>query len=172
MRFLLPVLAPLAALVGFAAAAAQDVSPAAKVITTHDRVAIAAQPDVSDLDVWAADGATLVVNLRSREETDGLPFDESQAVIDRGMAYLDIPVGGADGVSSEAVSRLARALADHPGPVVLHCRSGMRAAHVYAAHLMASGELAPDRLDEIGYDRPWSNDMLDKLGSDDACLDC
>lgn len=103
-------------------------------------VFIAGQPTLADLDAWAARGVGLVVNLRSRAETAALPFDADAEVAARGMRYEDIPMGHADGVSPAITARLSDALADAAGPVVLHCRTGPRAAHAYAAHLIAKGE--------------------------------
>lgn len=101
---------------------------------------IAAQPTEDDLDAWKAQGVTTVVNLRSQAETAELSFDSAAEMAERGFAYSEIPMGGADGVSPDIVDQLAAILENAEGPVVLHCRTGSRAAHAYAAYLQSRGE--------------------------------
>jgi protein tyrosine phosphatase (PTP) superfamily phosphohydrolase (DUF442 family) len=46
-----------------------------------------------------------------------------------------------------AVDRLAKALADHPGPVLLHCTIGWRASYLWVAYLVREqGFALPDAL--------------------------
>jgi uncharacterized protein (TIGR01244 family) len=128
------------------------------VVCRHGRIALASQPTEADLDTWAADGTGLVVNSRTPEETAGLPFDLAGAVAERGMQYAELPIGGPYGASPELTVRLGALLeADPDRGVVLHCRSGTRSAHLYAAWLMASGEAPDAPFDTMGW--PGSRDM-------------
>lgn len=154
MKQLLIVLA--AALLLGAAALAQDpqltaVEDGHAIVARDGDLFIASQPSPEDLDAWAAQGVTTVVNLRSRAETAELPFDSSAEMAARGFAYSEIPMGGADGVSPDIVDQLAAILENAEGPVVLHCRTGTRAAHAYAALLQAQSELGAEGLANFGW---------------------
>ncbi len=78
----------------------------------------------------------LVVNSRTPEETAALAFDIRAAVESRGMRYAELPIGGASGASPALTGELSGLLSASDGPVVLHCRSGTRSAHLYAAYLI------------------------------------
>src|SRR5262249_2418166 len=114
-------------------------------------VFIAAQPSEADLDAWAASGVKLVVNTRSRAENAGLPYNAVEAMKARGMAYVEIPMGGADGVTPEIREKLTEALKGAAGPTVIHCAGGPRAAYAYAAHLLAEGEATPEDIEDFGW---------------------
>jgi len=106
------------------------------IVSRHGEVWLASQPSEADLDAWAAAGAVLVVNSRTPEETAALPFDMRAAVESRGMRYAELPIGGASGASPALTGELTDLLAASEGPVVMHCRSGTRSAHLYAAYLI------------------------------------
>ena len=126
--------------------------PTDPVVCRHGRIALASQPDEADLDRWAGDGVGLVVNSRTPEETAGLPFDMASAVADRGMQYVELPIGGPWGAAPELTVKLGALLeADPERKVVLHCRSGTRSAHLYAAWLIASGEATDAPFDTMGW---------------------
>jgi uncharacterized protein (TIGR01244 family) len=127
-------------------------------------VLIAAQPQEADLDAWAEAGAKTVVNLRSRQENTGLPYDAPAAMAARGMAYAEIPMGGADGVSPAVTARLTEVLADATRPVVLHCAGGPRAAYAYAAHLLTEGLATPEEIANFGWPGGLNPDVLATLG--------
>lgn len=126
-------------------------------------VYIAAQPSEADLDAWASRGVKLVVNLRSRAETADLPFDPPTAMAARGMSYLDIPMGGTDGVGPHIRERLTAALKAATGPTVLHCAAGPRAVYAYAAHLLAEGEATPEEIADFGWPGPMNLDVIAAL---------
>ena len=106
------------------------------IVSRHGEVWLASQPSEADLDAWAAAGAVLVVNSRTPEETAALPFDMRAAVESRGMRYAELPIGGPSGASPALAGELTDLLAASDGPVVMHCRSGTRSAHLYAAYLI------------------------------------
>ena len=128
------------------------------VVCRHGRIALASQPTETDLDRWAEDGVGLVVNSRTPEETAGLPFGMAEAVAARGIQYAELPIGGPWGATPELTVRLGALLeADPARKVVLHCRSGTRSAHLYAAWLIASGEAPDAPFDTMGW--PGARDM-------------
>ena len=104
------------------------------------RVYIGGQPSQAALAAFRELGVTAVVNLRTppeMEDRQRVPYDEAAAVAELGMEYISIPLGGAEHpYNPQAVDRLAKALADHPGPVLLHCTIGWRASYLWVAYLI------------------------------------
>ncbi|MHA6287285.1 protein tyrosine phosphatase family protein [Maricaulis sp. CAU 1757] len=121
------------------------------IVCRHDRVGFAPQPEPAHLDQWAADGVELVINSRTPEETAGLPFDLRQAVTERGMRYIELPLGGVHAPSPAVTDALETALANTTGKIVMHCRSGTRSAHIYAAHLKRCSDSAEDPFDTMNW---------------------
>ena len=132
----------LALLVTPAGALAQD-SDMTSIVSTHNNIRIAAQPDADELQTWIDEGTTLVISVRTQREMSELPFDQGAMLQGAGIAYANIPMGYELGYSPEGTSALSAVLGAHDGPVVLHCTIGYRAAHVYAAHLIETGAIAP-----------------------------
>ena len=128
-------------------------------------VYLGGQPSLDDLDAWAEMGVKLVVNTRSQAENADLGLDMAGQAAARGMAYVEIPMGGPDGVSPSIRERLTAALAANEGPAVIHCRTGPRAAHAYAAHLLATGAMTPEELTRFGWPGGLSVETLRALGA-------
>ena len=127
------------------------------IVSRHGDVWLASQPSEADLDAWAAAGVGLVVNSRTPEETASLPFDMRAAAESRGMRYAELPIGGASGASPALTGELARLLEASEGPVVLHCRSGTRSAHLYAAYLVTGDRALSTPFDTMNW--PGGRDM-------------
>ena len=104
------------------------------------RVFIAGQPSREALAQLHALGVTAVINLRTpaeMEDRQRVPYDEAAAVAELGMEYISIPLGGDEHpYTPQAVGRFATALAEHQGPVVLHCTVGWRASYLWVAYLV------------------------------------
>lgn len=104
-----------------------------------DRLFIGGQPTEQGFKDMAADGVTLVVNLRTHYEMDNrdiVPFDEAALLESLGMRYVHIPSGGPDTpYKPEMVEEFARAVAEAEGNVLLHCTVAWRASHLYTAYL-------------------------------------
>jgi len=115
------------------------------------RVYIAGQPSREALARLQGLGVTAVVNLRTpaeMEDRQRVPYDEAAAVAELGMEYVRIPLGGDEHpYAPPAVDRLAKVLAEHRGPVLLHCTVGWRASYLWVAYLIREQGLAlPDAL--------------------------
>ena len=104
------------------------------------RVFIAGQPSREALAQLHALGVTAVINLRTpaeMEDRQRVPYDEAAAVAELGMEYVSIPLGGDEHpYTPQAVDRFATALAEHRGPVLLHCTVGWRASYLWVAYLV------------------------------------
>jgi uncharacterized protein (TIGR01244 family) len=127
------------------------------IVTRHENVWIASQPSEADLDGWAEAGAKMVINSRSNQETQSLPFNLKDAVESRGMQYIEMPIGGPHGADPALTTSLIEILANAEGPVVMHCRSGTRSSHLYAAYLMHQDDNENSPFDTMNW--PGGRDM-------------
>jgi len=104
------------------------------------RLFIAGQPDTDALLRFRELGVTVVINLRTPAEMDNrdrVPFDEAAFVVEQGMEYVHIPLGGDDHpYTPEAVATFAKTLEKHGGPVLLHCTVAWRASYLWSAYLI------------------------------------
>ena len=106
------------------------------------RVVGGGQVDVEQFPGMAADGYSLVINLRS--EAEPFPENEGELAQAAGMHYLHIPLGGGDLVRSHA-TLLAAALEAHgDGNVLIHCASGNRVGALWGLHVAVRDELNSD----------------------------
>ena len=155
------------------AAAPEAAAPAAIIPdgrTTSDGVLLGGQPTPAQLEALHADGYRTVINLQTEDE-EGVPatLEKSRAVFGADAA-VHLPVGGIPGVNLENASKLAEALAaakERGGKVVLHCRSGGRAAALWAlARHQSEGISADDTIQaakEAGLEKQVMLDHLAEL---------
>jgi uncharacterized protein (TIGR01244 family) len=112
------------------------------------RVYIGGQPGEKSLASLSEVGVKTVVNVRTpREMSDRtqVPFDEAAEAARLGMEYVAIPIGGAEyPYAPQEVERFAQVLESHPGSILLHCRSGVRASYLWAAYLVRYSGLSLD----------------------------
>ena len=153
-------------LASFGVSMSQVDSPAT--VVQHDRVLLAAQPALEDLDAWAAAGIQAVVNSRTPEETASLDFDLRDAVESRGMRYVELPIGGSHGANAEHTVALGELLAELDGPIAMHCRSGTRSAHLYSAYMVSQDPSIEDPFDVIGWPGGRDNGMVRALTPDNG----
>lgn len=106
------------------------------------------QPEPVDWAALKALGVTMVVNLRSDAEMEGR--NEASEVAAAGMAYIGIPVAGADAVNADNARRLWTLLKTSDAPVFVHCASGNRAGALLAIGAAHSGGMTPEAALEFG----------------------
>jgi len=87
------------------------------------------QPSPEQISEIAARGFNTVINLRTEAET---PNTDAAFVESLGMAYIAIPIGGAEDLNEENAKRLAQALDEAEEPILLHCGSGNRVGALIA----------------------------------------
>lgn len=93
------------------------------------------QPTQEQLQLLANSGVKHIINLRPTSEQD---WDEAAYVKSLGMEYHNIPVAGAEGVSSENAQQLNELLSRLNGqPLLVHCASSNR---VGALRALTAGE--------------------------------
>ncbi|TLX23061.1 beta-lactamase hydrolase domain-containing protein [Thermomonas fusca] len=109
----------------------------------------AGQPAASDWQAIKARGVRTVVNLRPQGELKDR--DEAAEVRAAGLHYIEIPVGGAEGINPANARALHAALAPaHGGGVLVHCASGNRAGALLALEQHEFDGVAAARALEIG----------------------
>ncbi len=102
-------------------------------------VYIAGQPTEAALEAMDAEGVSTVINLRTADEMSNLEtvsFDEGAKVSELGMEYVQIEQGPEETLTPAALDAFAAAMADADGKVLVHCGSGVRASHMWAAYLV------------------------------------
>jgi uncharacterized protein (TIGR01244 family) len=78
----------------------------------------------ADVEHLRVAGIRQVIDLTPDAETPD--FDEATTVRDAGLAYANLPVHGADGLTLENARAFDALLRDAKRPVVVHCSSGNR----------------------------------------------
>lgn len=94
-----------------------------------DGMSSAGQPDEAALAVFARQGYTRVIDLRTEDEDRG--FDEPTAVENAGMEYVSLPIGRED-ITFEKARSLDMLIKSSNGPVLVHCGSGNRVGALLA----------------------------------------
>lgn len=103
----------------------------------------AAQPGPGAWRVLAEQGVVAVVNLRPDDEQPGR--DERAEVTAAGMAYHQVPVAGADGLTDDNAAKLWALVSAAPGKVLVHCASGNRAGALLALGAANAGAMSPEQ---------------------------
>ena len=103
----------------------------------------AAQPGPGAWRVLAEQGVVAVVNLRPDDEQPGR--DERAEVTAAGMAYHQVPVAGADGLTDDNAAKLWALVSAAPGKVLVHCASGNRAGALLALGAASAGAMSPEQ---------------------------
>lgn len=98
-------------------------------------LAIAGALSPADFAGVARRGFKTVINNRPDGEEEGqiAAGDAACHAVDAGLAYLHVPAAKHEVLDDHVLEPLAEALATADGPVLLHCRSGLRSAIMWAA---------------------------------------
>lgn len=89
---------------------------------------LAGQPSEAGLRWAAAQGARVVITLRTLEEIgQEVGYDEEGLARELGLTFVHVPVTAPDKITEAQAAEVRAALATAGGPVLLHCRSGARA---------------------------------------------
>ncbi len=110
------------------------------------------QLSAADVASAAEAGFRAIIDNRPDAEDAGQPSAaDMEAIAQRhGLAFAHIPVTTAGAISESHIARMRDALAQSPGPILGYCRTGTRAAMMWA--LSQVGEAAPEALLKAGAD--------------------
>jgi uncharacterized protein (TIGR01244 family) len=115
------------------------------VVIPVNGISTAGQPDAAALKVFAEQGYTTVIDLRTEQEDRGI--DEVAVIGELGMEYIILPIGAADEISFENAKTLDRLIADAQGPVLIHCGSANRVGALLALSKSLEGADLESALD-------------------------
>jgi uncharacterized protein (TIGR01244 family) len=104
----------------------------AKIKQLTERIGISEQLKLAHVARVGKQGYATIIDLRPDGEAPDQPsaaqMGQEAHASGLGFAYVPVPHGA---IPDSAVAALRSALADHPGPVLLYCRSGKRAARTW-----------------------------------------
>lgn len=118
-----------------------------KITQLNNNLSIADAVYSQDIAAIKALGFHSVLCLRQAGEAPDHPNAEAQAEATRtaGLAWREIPVKSGD-YNDQVLNQFQTALAELPQPIFIFCRTGRRAACLWAHHLAANGECDVDEL--------------------------
>jgi uncharacterized protein (TIGR01244 family) len=132
-----------------------------------DKLSVAAQIAPGDARAIAGGGARMLINNRPDGEEPGqMSHGDARAeAASVGLGYLYQPVTTPT-IDRAAIDTFADAVAQSPGPVVAHCRSGTRCYVLWAAGKVLRNGADPERLIEEasgrGFDISALRGVLDR----------
>lgn len=109
----------------------------AGVVRPIDGISSAGQPDEAALVIFAEQGYTTVIDLRTEREDRGM--DEAAVIEDLGMEYISIPIAGLEAINFENAARLNKLIDAAEGPVLIHCGSANRVGALLALRKSLDG---------------------------------
>lgn len=112
---------------------------------------IAPQLSADDIRQVRTDGIAAIINNRPDGEEAGQPTAaRNRSVAEAaGLAYHHIPVVPGQ-VSEAQVRAFQSAVAEAPGPVLAHCKTGTRSATLYAIGEVLDGRMSRDDVVQLG----------------------
>jgi uncharacterized protein (TIGR01244 family) len=122
-----------------------------------ENVFASGQPSQEQLQVLAKSGVKHIISLRPASETD---WDEAELARSLGMVFHNIPVAGADDVTSENARKLQELLSSLQGqPTLVHCASSNR---VGALRALSAAETQGEPLESaIATGKAWGLTSLE-----------
>ena len=106
------------------------------VVQPVNGITSAGQPDAAAFKVFAEQGYTTVIDLRTEGENRGL--DESEVVAELGMEYILLPIGGG-AINFDSARSLDKLISEADGPVLIHCGSANRVGALLALRKSLAG---------------------------------
>ena len=108
-----------------------------RVVQPVDGISSAGQPDKAAFKVFAEQGYTTVIDLRTKDEDRGI--DETAIISDLGMEYVVFPIEKIEEINFDNAGKLDELIAASKGPVLVHCASGNRVGALLALRKSLGG---------------------------------
>ena len=120
-------------------------------VRISEKLAVAEQPSPGAFRQFKEDGFTAVINNHPDGEQPHPPGSAAEkcAAEDAGLGYSFIPVTSPQ-ITESDVRAFQKAVADEPGPVLAHCRSGTRSLTLYAIGEVLDGRMSPEDIRPFG----------------------
>lgn len=118
-------------------------------------------PTREGIDKLAAQGVTVIVNLRTPEAMAGdeQPFDEEAYARSKGIEYIYLPTTP-DSFDADTVDTFADVLGSTKGRALVHCNSSNTAGGLWAGYLVRKKGLTVDEAIEKGKAAGLSRDSM------------
>jgi len=130
-------------------------------VTREGEYTFAGQPTEAAIERFAAEGGSMVIDLRAHQGKDVPPFDERAKVEAAGMKYVHIPMSAAT-FSGADVERFAGAVEESDGPVLIHCGTSNRVGGMWAAYLARKRGVPVDRAIAAGKSAGMRSDDVEQ----------
>jgi uncharacterized protein (TIGR01244 family) len=120
-------------------------------VRISEKLAVAEQPSPDAFRQFKADGFTAVINNHPNGEEPNQPGSAAEkcAAEGAGLCYSFIPVAFPQ-ITEADVRAFQKAVADVPGPVLAHCRSGTRSLTLYAIGEVLDGRMSAEDVRPFG----------------------
>ena len=132
-----------------------------------DRFFFAGQPSEETLSWLKEEGVELVINLRSDAENATQAknaFDEAKVINEKGISYVSLPISGPETYCPESVDKLAKAIDEHDGKILIHCASCGRVTNLWMAYLIKYKKFSVDDAIVVGKQLKLTFPLEDLLG--------
>jgi len=132
-----------------------------------DRFYFSGQPSEETLSWLKNEGVELVINLRAESENAKHTkenFDEEKLVKSQGTIYVSLPLSSPETYCPETVEKLAKAIEEHNGKILIHCASCGRVTNLWMAYLIKFESFSVDEAIEVGKQLKFTFPLEDLLG--------
>lgn len=112
----------------------------------HNNLHVAGQLQEVDFRLLAEQGVKVIINNRPDDEEAGqLNHPQAKALAEElGMSYHYLPMANGQPLPADLVENFKHVLQNSEGPILAHCRSGMRSSFIWALGEVADGNITVD----------------------------
>ena len=134
-----------------------------------DKLFVGPQTTAEDIRHAAAQGIAVIVNNRPDGEEAGQPdaADDRRAAATAGLGYVHLPVVSGR-IDESQVRAFQKVVADAPGSVLAHCRSGTRSLTLHVIGEVIDGRMTKDEVipfgQRLGFDLSGAVKWLEARG--------
>lgn len=130
-----------------------------------ENIWIGPQPTQNDINEFAAEEVTAVINTRTQAEMNQLELKEAEELQKFDISYGLVEIGKGHAYSPAKLNEFNEIMTANQGKkMVLHCRSGHRASQLYAAWLIKyQGKLPEEAMKAIQSDDTELTDSIKAL---------
>jgi uncharacterized protein (TIGR01244 family) len=120
-------------------------------VQVDEKLSVSAQPALKDFESMVQQGAVMLINNRPDGEDADQPGNEleARAAGAVGIQYRYIPVVSKR-LTEADIRRFQAALAESPGPVLAHCKSGTRSLMLWVLGEVLDGRIEPREIEPFG----------------------
>lgn len=112
----------------------------------HENLFVSGQLMRRDIPQLAEAGIKMIINNRpDDEQSDQLNHAEAAELAEQnGISYHFLPMENGKPMPADLVANFKNLIAQEDGPILAHCRSGMRSSFIWALGQVADGKVTVD----------------------------